>query len=45
MSAFIKNEFNIQDTLNNLTIDKIMEKPIRLEVFKIEVEKLMNQQQ
>jgi CheY-like chemotaxis protein len=43
ISAFIKNDLNVQDILNNLKIDKIIEKPIRLELFKEEVQKLINQ--
>jgi response regulator RpfG family c-di-GMP phosphodiesterase len=45
ISAFMKNDLNVQDTVNNLNIDKIIEKPIRLELFKEEVEKLMDKQQ
>ena len=44
-SAFMNNALHIQDTLNNLKIDKIIEKSIRLELFKDEVKKLMDEQQ
>ena len=39
ISAFIKNDLNVQDILNNLKIDKIIEKPICLELLKEEIEK------
>ena len=42
-SAFIKNELihnNIR--ISSLSIDKILEKPIRLEMLKNEVQKLMS---
>jgi two-component system, chemotaxis family, chemotaxis protein CheY len=42
MSAFMKNDFDAINKLKNLKIDKIIEKPIRLEILKEEVEKLMN---
>jgi response regulator RpfG family c-di-GMP phosphodiesterase len=45
ISAFMTNNLNVQDAVNNLNIDKIIEKPIRLEILKEEVEKLMKQQQ
>jgi response regulator RpfG family c-di-GMP phosphodiesterase len=45
ISAFMKNDLHFQNILNNLKIDKIIEKPIRLEIFKEEVEKLMNKDQ
>ncbi len=45
ISAFMKNDLNVQDIINNLKIDKVMEKPIRLEILKEEIQKLMNQQQ
>lgn len=44
ISAFMKNDLHVQDMVNNLKIDKIIEKPMRLELFKEEVEKLMKQQ-
>ena len=44
ISAFMKNDLDAPNTLNNLEIDKIIEKPVRLELFK-EVQKLMKQQQ
>jgi response regulator RpfG family c-di-GMP phosphodiesterase len=42
ISAFMTNNLHIQNTLNNLKIDKIIEKPIRLEILKEEIKKLMN---
>jgi CheY-like chemotaxis protein len=45
ISAFMKNDLHFQNTLNSLKIDKIIEKPIRLEILKEEVEKLMNKHQ
>jgi response regulator RpfG family c-di-GMP phosphodiesterase len=45
ISAFMKNDLDAPNTLNNLEIDKIIEKPVRLELFKEEVQKLMKQQQ
>ena len=44
ISAFMKNDLHVQDMVNNLKIDKIIEKPIHLELFKEEVEELMKQQ-
>jgi response regulator RpfG family c-di-GMP phosphodiesterase len=44
ISAFMKTDFDLQDSINNLKIDKIIEKPIRLEHFKQEVDKLMMNQ-
>jgi response regulator RpfG family c-di-GMP phosphodiesterase len=44
ISAFMKSNFDAHDALNHLKIDKILEKPIRLELFKEEIEKLMNKQ-
>ena len=41
-SAFMKNDLHIQNAMNNLNIDKIIEKPIRLEILKDEIKKLMN---
>jgi response regulator RpfG family c-di-GMP phosphodiesterase len=43
ISAFMKNDLDDHDILNNLKIDKIIEKPIRLELFKEEIQKLINQ--
>ncbi len=42
VSAFMKNEFYVQNTLNNLKIDKIIEKPVHLEILKDEIKKLIN---
>ena len=42
VSAFMKNELHVQNILNNLKIDKIIEKPIRLEILKDEIKKLIN---
>jgi CheY-like chemotaxis protein len=41
ISAYIKNDLNIDDKLNHLKIDKIIEKPIHLENLKDEVKKLL----
>jgi response regulator RpfG family c-di-GMP phosphodiesterase len=42
ISAFMKSELNgIDDMLNTLKIDKVIEKPIRLENLKDEVKKLL----
>jgi CheY-like chemotaxis protein len=41
ISAFIKSDLNVNDMLNNLKIDKVIEKPIRLENLKDEVKKLI----
>lgn len=40
ISAFIKSCFTLQENIDNLKIDKILEKPIPLQLFK-EVQKLM----
>ena len=40
MSAFMKSDLNVNDILKNLKIDKVIEKPIRLENLKNEVKKL-----
>ena len=45
ISAFMKNDLDSHNELNSLKIDKIIEKPIRLEFFKEEVQKLMKHQQ
>jgi CheY-like chemotaxis protein len=45
ISAFMKNDLDAHNAINNLKIDKVMEKPIRLEILKEEIQKLMNQQQ
>ena len=41
ISAFMKSDINVDDVLNGLKIDKIIEKPIRLENLIAEVEKLV----
>ncbi len=41
ISAFMNNDLDDHDILNNLKIDKIIEKPIRLDLLKEEVQKLM----
>ena len=41
ISAFIKSDLNVNDILNSLKIDKIIEKPIRLEKLIAEVKKLV----
>ena len=41
ISAFIKSDIMGNDDRNNLRIDKIIEKPIRLEQLKDEVQKLL----
>jgi response regulator RpfG family c-di-GMP phosphodiesterase len=42
ISAFMKSELDgVDDMLNTLKIDKIIEKPIRLENLKDEVKKLL----
>jgi response regulator RpfG family c-di-GMP phosphodiesterase len=41
ISAFIKNDLNVDKMLNNLKIDKVIEKPVRLENLKDEVKKLV----
>ena len=41
-SAFIKRDLILDNTkINSLSIDKIIEKPIRLEILKDEVQKLV----
>ena len=40
ISAFIKSDLNVDDILNSLKIDKIIEKPIRLENLIAEIKKL-----
>ena len=42
ISAFIKSDLNVDNVLNSLKIDKIIEKPIRLDTLKHEVQKLVN---
>jgi response regulator RpfG family c-di-GMP phosphodiesterase len=42
ISAFMTSDFHFQNRLNNLKIDKIIEKPIRLEILKEEIKKLIN---
>ena len=41
ISAFIKSDLNVDDILNSLKIDKIIEKPIRLQNLIAEVKKLV----
>ena len=42
-SAFIKSDLILNSTkINSLSIDKILEKPIRLEILKNEVQKLVS---
>lgn len=41
ISAFMKSDLNFNDRLKNLKIDKVIEKPIRLENLKNEVKKLI----
>ena len=41
ISAFMKSDVNVNDRLKNLKIDKIIEKPIRLENLKNEIQKLL----
>ena len=42
-SAFIKSDLILNSTkINSLSIDKIIEKPIRIETLKNEVQKLMS---
>lgn len=41
ISAFIKSDLNVNDILKNLKIDKVIEKPIRLENLKNEVKRLI----
>jgi hypothetical protein len=41
ISAFMKSDLNVNDILKNLKIDKVIEKPIRLENLKDEVKKLI----
>ena len=41
ISAFMKSDLNFNDILKNLKIDKVIEKPIRLETLKDEVQKLV----
>ena len=41
ISAFMKSDLNVNVILNNLKIDKIIEKPIHLENLKHEVKKLI----
>jgi hypothetical protein len=35
ISAFMKSDLNVNDILKNLKIDKVIEKPIRLENLKM----------
>jgi hypothetical protein len=39
---FTKNDLNVQDTVNNLNIDKIIEKPVDIDTLKNEVTNLTN---
>ena len=41
ISAFMKSDLNVNDISKNLKIDKVIEKPIRLENLKDEVKKLI----
>ncbi len=41
ISAFVKSDLNVDEILNSLKIDKIIEKPIRLEKLIAEVKKLV----
>jgi CheY-like chemotaxis protein len=41
ISAFLKSGFTLQENLDNLKIDKIMEKPLSLSLLKEEVQKLL----
>lgn len=41
ISAFIKNDLNVDSLLNSLKIDKVIEKPIHLENFKNEIQNLL----
>jgi len=41
ISAFVKSDLNVDDMLNNLKIDKVIEKPLHLENLKNEVKKLL----
>ena len=41
ISAYMKSDLNVNDILKNLKIDKVIEKPIRLENLKNEVKKLI----
>ena len=41
ISAFVKSDLNVDDILNSLKIDKIIEKPIRLQNLIAEVKKLV----
>ena len=41
ISAFMKSDLNVNDISKNLKIDKVIEKPIRLENLKNEVKKLI----
>jgi CheY-like chemotaxis protein len=42
ISAFMKSDLNVDDIVNNLKIDKVIEKPIRLENLKEEVKTLLS---
>ena len=41
ISAFVKSDLNVDNILNSLKIDKIIEKPIRLQNLIVEVKKLV----
>ena len=43
VTAFMKSDLDLHNELDYLKIDKIIEKPIRLEILKEEVQKLMKQ--
>jgi CheY-like chemotaxis protein len=42
ISAFLKNDLDAQNIINNLKIDKVMEKPMRIEILKEEIQKLLD---
>ena len=43
VTAFMKSDLDLHNEFDYLKIDKIIEKPIRLQLFKEEVQKLMKQ--
>jgi response regulator RpfG family c-di-GMP phosphodiesterase len=43
ITAFMKSNLDLHQELDYIKIDKIIEKPIRLEILKEEVQKIMNQ--
>jgi CheY-like chemotaxis protein len=42
ISAFLKNDLDAQNIINNLKIDKVIEKPMRIEILKEEIQKLLD---